>query len=442
MAPGSCPEAVTVYREKDRKAWRYKFEYQGEVYKGSTGQLTKDDADAFEQKERIRIRRLVAGLVDPMRDAPLFAEWAGVYLDHKTHSRYKVTRPDQIGFVLRTALQFWGRRPSDPAKVEPDAPYHDLTLADPIRDPEWLEKFEVWMEARGYSGSHRNHLRTQISGMYKVAALPLYRKRFGLTAAMNPMLGVPRDRRVLRDVTLTPEQVTAWIAHASYHVRLAIAIAALAPKLRLRNVLNLEWKKHLDAKLTRLVIDEHKTVTETGRPLVVLLTAQLRTILADAKARNKGRFVVQYRNRRVKYIAEGVRAAAERAGIPTGRPHGATFHTIRHAVSTWLAEMEGMTEAMRAALLAHRDIRTTQGYTHLRPMKELQPLERVSAQLPVTELVTAKWKRWSHARTGTPAPNIARSRRRLSPSAPGDPKKPSAIRPSHRGRFAAKKLRS
>lgn len=391
---------MTVYREKDRTTWRYKFEHQGHVYKGSTHQILKEDAEAFEQQEKIRVRRMVAGLVDPMRDAPSFATWAGVYLQHKTASRYKVKRPDQIDFQLRTLLKFWGKKPENPEKVDATAPYHDLTLADPIRDPDWLERFEDWMEREAYAGSTKNHLRTQISGLYKVAALPIYRKRFGLTAAMNPMLGVPRDRRVRRDVTLTPDQVRAWIAHASYHVRLALAIAALAPKLRMRNVLDLEWKRHVDHDLTRLVVDDHKT-DHFGEPIVVLITEQLRAILTDAKARNKGRYVVQYKGRQVKWIRDGVRAAAERAGIRYGRPHGATFHTIRHAVATWLAEMDDVSESMRAALLAHRDIRTTQGYTHLRPMRELGPLERVSAQLPVVDLVTAPGRRWTKPAAGT-----------------------------------------
>jgi len=384
---------LSVYLEKDRQSFRYKFEYKGRTYKGSTGQLTREDAERFEEQEKVRVRREVAGLVDPLRDGPAFAEWAGVYYDHKASSRYKVKRPDQVDFQLRTVLKFWGRKPTDPAKVDAEAPYHDLTLADPITDPEWLERFEAWMEAEDFSGSHRNHLRTQVSGMYKVAALPIYRKRFGFTAMMNPMLGVPRDRRVRRDVTLTPEQLTAWIAQASYHVRLAMAIAALAPKLRLSNVLDLQWKKHLDAKLSRIVMLEHKT-DALGKPLVVMVSAQLQAILKDARRRNRGRYVVQYRGQPLHKIQGGVRAAAERAGVLYGRSAGgATFHTIRHAVATWLAEMSDVGEAMRAALLGHRDIRTTQGYTHTRPVHELPPLERVSAQLPLQDLVTAPWRR-------------------------------------------------
>lgn len=386
---------MSVFKQPDRLAWTYKFQFKGHTYKGNTQQLTREDAEKVERQEKERVRRRARGLAD-LRDAPRFAVWAGVYLEHKAHSRYKVQRPDAIEWLLRTLLKFWGAKPSKDA--DPEAPYHDLTLADPITDPRWLVEFETWLEQRQFSGSHRNHLRTQISGMYKVAALPEHRADTGIDPGVNPMLGVPRDRRVTRDVELTPAQVTDWIAHASYHVRLALAIAALAPKLRLGNVLALRWAD-LDADYTRLTVTAHKTEHRTGRPLVVMLSAQLAAILKDARKRSRSHFVVAYQGRRLQSIRDGVKAAAERAGIVYGRgAEGATFHTVRHAVATWLAEMDTLTEPMRAALLGHGDIATTQGYTHLRPVKERAPLEQLSAVLPVQALVAAPWRRWSEKR--------------------------------------------
>jgi hypothetical protein len=264
------------------------------------------------------VRRRAAGLLD-IRDAPAFADWAGVYYEYKSASRFKVKRPEQIAVLVRVALRFWGRRPTKPEDVVAGEPYHDLTLGDPVLEPEWLLRFDQWMDQHRFSASHRNHLRTQISGMYKVAALPEYRKRTGVEPHVHPMMGVPRDRQRPRDVTLTPAQVTAWIAHASYHIRLAIAIAALAPKLRLSNILALEWERHLDASLTRLTVEDHKTDRRTGRPLVVMISTQLRDILDDARTRRTSRFVVSYHHDGVRWIRGGVRQAAARANIPYGR---------------------------------------------------------------------------------------------------------------------------
>jgi hypothetical protein len=82
---------------------------------------------------------------------------------------------------------------------------------------------------------------------------------------MNPMVGVPRDRRVVRDVELSVEQLRAWLAHASYHVRLAMSIAALAPKLRRSNVLGLEWNVHVDRALTRIASTTTRPMAPANR---------------------------------------------------------------------------------------------------------------------------------------------------------------------------------
>lgn len=397
---------MSTYKEKDRKSYRYEFQYKGQTYKGSTGQVTKEAADAYEFQIQDKVRRRTAGLTD-LSDAPQFAAWAGVYYDYKATSKFKVKRPDEIDFLLRTTLKFWGRKPSDAAKVDPDAPYHDLTLADPITDPEWLDEFEDWMTSRGFSGTHRNHLRTQISGMYRVAMLPKHRKTTGVT--MNPMVGVPRDRRVVRTAVLTPTQIVNWIRVAAYHVRLAIAIGALAPKLRMSNVLSLEWNVHLDRGLTKIRIDDHKT-DATSPPIVVMVTEQLRDILQDARRRNRGPYVVSYRGRRVKDIADGVKAAALRAHIPYGRKRldGVTFHTIRHAVTTLFAMMRvdgsPLSEAERAALSGHADLAIVQDYTHLNPVHELAPLEVLSTTLPIAAMVKQPWRRWNPRLTLAPAP--------------------------------------
>jgi len=387
---------MSVYRQKDRRAFTYDFQFRGRTYKGNTGQITCEDAQAFEDELKRKLRRQAGGLVDP-RDAPYCQEWAGVYYEYSA-TKKKVKRPERIDELNQVVLRFFGRAPTDPAKVIAGEPYHNLKLSAPIVDPKWLDDFEDWMVARGVAGSTRNHYRSTVSGWYRVAMLPRYRKITGIS--LNPMVGVPRDRRVRRNVDLEPDQILAWIEVASYHVRLAMAIAALAPKLRMASVLALEWKRHLDRGLTRITVDDHKTDADTGEPVVVMVSEQLRGILQDARRRNPGRFVVSYRSQPVKGIRTGVAAAAARAGLHYGLKDGVTFHTIRHAVSTLFAQMTGLSEPLRAALMAQSDIATTQGYTHLRPVHELAPLEQLSATLPIAAAVTQPWRRWSKKMAG------------------------------------------
>jgi hypothetical protein len=64
------------------------------------------------------------------------------------------------------------------------------------------------------------------------------------------------------------------LTHASYHVRLAVAIAALAPKLRLASVLALTWQEHLDPELRFITVRQHKTSKTLRRPQVVPISEQ------------------------------------------------------------------------------------------------------------------------------------------------------------------------
>ena len=314
-----------------------------------------------------------------------------------------MTRPEFLEDNLRVILRFWGARPKKDA--HPDDPYHDLRLHDPIRDPKWIERFEAWMRGRGSSPQTRNHYRSVLRGLYRTALLPAYRVESGVT--LNPFRDVPREAVMERMVTISLEDLRSWLANASYHVRLAVAIAALAPKLRLANVLALTWKEHVDPDLRYITVHRHKTAATLKRPQVVPISDQLRLILKDARQRTDT-YVVEYRGRPVKTIRGGLRSAVERAGLPFGRAvDGATFHTLRHTAASLLAEL-GEPEAIRKEVMGHRNIATTQRYTHLRPVHEIPAHERLADAVPIADLVTATRKRAS----GKPAGKNAGTRDR------------------------------
>jgi integrase len=160
----------------------------------------------------------------------------------------------------------------------------------------------------------------------------------------------------------------------------------------------------LDRDWTRITVTDHKTDTTTALPIVQMIVDQLRAVLIEARRRNPGRYVVAYRGQRVRKIHAGVRSAALRAGLVYGRDRtdGVTFHTIRHAMATLFATLKPagkpLSEAQRAALVGHADLGTTQDYTHLNPVHELEPLEVLSAQLPLVEHVNQPWRRWTKRR--------------------------------------------
>jgi integrase len=374
--------------------WYYDFWFQQRRYVRSTRQTVRSDAALVEQDTKRHLRRQCAGLEGPPpADAPRFQDWAEVhYRERCPH----MTRPEFLEDNLRVILRFWGARPKK--TDHPDDPYHDLRLHDPIREPVWIERFEAWMRGRGSSPQTRNHYRSVLRGLYRTALLPAYRAVSGVT--VNPFRDVPRETVVERMVTISLEELRSWLRHASYHVRLAVAIAALAPKLRLANVLALTWNEHLDQDLRFITVHRHKTVTTLRRPQVVPISEQLRLILKDARQRTTT-YVVEYRGRRVKTIRGGLRSAVERAGLPFGRAvDGATFHTIRHTAASLLAEL-GEPEAIRKEVMGHRNIATTQRYTHLRPVHEIPAHERLADAVPIADLVTATRKRAAGRGDGT-----------------------------------------
>ena len=387
---------MTVFLPKDCISWRYDFWWRGERFQGNTDLLTKAEAKEVELELRKKLRRRRAGLeAADASDTPRFSVWAAVTLRHHKH-RKKLKRPEQLQTNLRMALGFWGERPSK----EPldDAPYKNLRLGDAIANPELLEQFEQWMEDRGLSGSRKNHYRSACSVMFKLALQPAFRKRSQIRE--NPFAFVQRDRVPKRIRTFTSAQLRAVIEHAAWHIRVALAIGALAPKLRLRNVLDLRWAEHVAKDLSEISDPDHKTDQETGLPLVVRVSSELRKVLEIAKKHRRGPYVVQFHGRHVRDIKTGLKHAVVKAGkgdagkgLVWGRAKGVTYHSLRHTMATELARM-GVPEALRTRVMGWRDPQTAKIYTHMVPTDEELPLEELGRRMPVADIIGAPKKPW------------------------------------------------
>lgn len=410
---------MTTFKHPRGKTFRYDFRWtppgatSPTRYTGTTGQLTKDAADRVEAQIKDRIRQEAYGIAPP-GETPSIHSFASVHFA-RVVKKGRVKRPAELKQTLRLCLQFWGRRPAklpDPEsapkqwrtqieaakKRAEDAPYHDLRLRDPILEPAWIEKFEEWMTARGLSGPRKNHYRSAMSGIYRTALLPAFRKVSGVS--MNPFLNLERDRVPSRDTVLTLEQLRAWIAAAPPHVRLAMAIAVYAPELRLGAILGLKWKVHIDRELTRITT-EHKTDGWTGRPQTIPISDDLRAILKAERATHVGAsHVVTLPTTDggyvpLKRIDTALRSALKHANkaLPPDqrmtygvRKGGATFHTIRHTMATLLAEW-GWSHDLRKLLMGHLSDRTTAGYTHMAARAKVEPLNRIASAVSLLDVV-------------------------------------------------------
>jgi len=368
----------------------YKFTVAGQVYKGSTHQTVKAEAELVEATKRLKVREQAGGLVPatPL-ETPTFTAWADITLAYQAQF---IKRPAILERTLRMILAFWGAppavpigKPAVPRAESAPRPYHNRRLGDPIADARWLERFDAWMEARGVRGSTRNSYLSACSDLYTCALQPKYRATTGIS--VNPFAGIRRSPTRKRVVALTPAQILALVDHAGRHIAHALCIAALAPKLRLSSILALEWAVHLDADLTTLTVGDHKTSHTTGHAQIVPVSVQLRAILKDIHARQDppSRYVIVWRDGRVHQIKTGLRRAVQAIGLTWGLKDGVTFHIVRHSVATILANPKlvgSLTERLRADVMGHLELRTTQQYTHLNTSVQEGPHESLSAALP------------------------------------------------------------
>jgi len=369
----------------------YDFWWKGQQYKDTTHQTTKAEALLVEAKKRLELRAQAGGIVaPPPAETPSFSAWAEVTLTYQTQF---ITRPETLERTLRMILAFWGAQPTralGPAAVprieRAPRPYHNLRLGDPIADPRWLERFEAWMAARGVSGSTRNSYLSACSDLYTCARQPQYRAQTGITT--NPFAGIRRSPTRTRVIALPPDQILALVSAAARHIAHALCIAALAPKLRVASILALEWADHLDRDLTTITVRDHKTRGTTGHAQIVPVSALLRAILGDIRATQAPAcrtVIAQHGRRAVTSIKKGLRRAVHAVGLRWGLADGVTFHVIRHSIATILANphlVGALTERLRADVMGHREIRTTQQYTHLNVSVQEGPHELLAAVLP------------------------------------------------------------
>lgn len=398
---------MTVFKPPRGKSYRYDFYFRKQRYTGNTHQVTEPDAQLMERELQLRLRHEAGGIAQFFPgETPRIQDWAETFIAFK---KAHIERPDHVMHVTRVLLRFFGAPTKGATRTE-ETPFHDLRLGDLIADPDWVLKFEDWMRRRPIGNQSKNHYRGIMRRMYALALQPAYRKTTGI--AMNPFAGLPSDPTSERTVTLGADQVNAWLGAASYHVRLAIAIAALAPKLRLRNVLDLRWDEHFepDPRGTKfnprvahyITVRRHKTATKTRRPLVSPINQQLLRILKDAWRRDPRQpHVVTYRGKPVHSIRGGVKAAAEDADLPYGRDteDGATFHTLRHTAATLLSNVEVDPLKLRDAL-GHTDLATTMKYRHMKPTHERPSLERLSRTLPIEKIVMVARRRAQRRKPG------------------------------------------
>ena len=181
------------------------------------------------------------------------------------------------------------------------------------------------------------------------AAVPKYLDR-------NPLLGLRRLRARAPEARVLTFDEEARLREVLTPPNVVLLTCALDALLRLGDIVRLTWSQD---RGTYLDVWDPK-----GEPYRPTISTRLRAGLDTLERR--GRRVFHHladENAVIRMFAD----ACHRAGVPHGRPHGVTFHSLRHTGAT-RAIQAGATLRDLQALGGWRDIKSVMRYT--RPTTE------------------------------------------------------------------------
>ncbi len=138
--------------------------------------------------------------------------------------------------------------------------------------------------------------------------------------------------------------------------------------LRLDEVRNLMWQ---DIDFERSLI--HLKTAKGGKHRIIFLHNSLKEILKIQGLKSTGFLFIS--NRKTRYSKKTIQQLVKRASSKVRLNKKATPHTLRHAFATHLLD-NGADIRHIQKLLGHRDIRTTQIYTHV-TTRDIERLSRL-----------------------------------------------------------------
>ena len=138
--------------------------------------------------------------------------------------------------------------------------------------------------------------------------------------------------------------------------------------MRLDELVNIKWE---DFDFERGVI--HLKITKGEKERVVFLHEKLKTLIQDFHLQKEG--YVFYSNLGKKYNPRSIQMIVGQAAEKAGIKKKVTPHTLRHSFATHLLEGGADIRSIQA-LLGHKNLQTTQIYTHV-ANKNIQKLSEL-----------------------------------------------------------------
>jgi integrase len=145
------------------------------------------------------------------------------------------------------------------------------------------------------------------------------------------------------------------IGHMPEKYRVLCLVAAYSG-LRLKNVVDLQWK-NIDLMNGWISVNQSKTSDLVNVPIC----GKLNEIFGSIKVRPLAENTRIFPGLKTKPVTTAFRRASKKAGM-----EWASFHSLRHFCGSFLAN-SGIRQELIAQVLGHKDLRSTQVYTHFRP---------------------------------------------------------------------------
>lgn len=137
---------------------------------------------------------------------------------------------------------------------------------------------------------------------------------------------------------------------------MSLCLVAAYSGLRLKNVVELEWN-NIDLAKGWIRVSQSKT----GDLVKVPICGKLKEIFTSIKLKSLTANTRVFPDLTSKPVSTAFRRASKKAGL-----EWASFHSLRHFCGSFLAN-NGIRQELIAQVLGHKDLRSTQVYTHFKP---------------------------------------------------------------------------
>ena len=164
--------------------------------------------------------------------------------------------------------------------------------------------------------------------------------------------------KVILDMKLTDSDLRRLVECAIPHFQPILKIA-LVTGMRRGEILKMKWKD-INLRLGTIRIPRENSKTKKER--IIPIDSILFETLDSIEEKSEYVFMNDWTGEHRKDVNEAFRAACERAGIPSGRKNGLTFHDLRHLAAYRLVKVTDIVTASK--ILGHASITMTQRYVH------------------------------------------------------------------------------